>query len=537
MTRTITINLNGVAFSIDEDAYNLLQSYLRHVEANLSNLSDKAEVMRDIEARIAELLADMLRVQHKQVVSNDMIDAVIGQLGRPDDFKDDNEDDKPSQQFFKKKLYRDANDRILAGVCSGLAHFIGINPIWIRLIFVLACLCYGIPVALYLVLWLIMPEARTAAQRLDMRGESPTVENIEREIGGGGADSNSPVQRGCLAEGLLVCVRLCLWGIVGLMVLVAVATIITIFFGLIAAMTGAAAASPLGIIGVFYTHNHTLTVVLSILLSIVIALPIVALLVILVRYARKGKAISPAAIWTMLVLWIVALLGCVGIGAWQVLDNPEVIDFFEEPQSQRMVESKESNISLDPFHSVQISGAATIRFIEDNEFFAAVRSKDIAGVKLEVVDSVLQVSTGKAGATIELHADELKSLSMSGAGKFRNTGIYEGNRLEVKTSGASEIDLNVDLRELSIITSGASDLELEGRADRLLLDVSGAGEVDADKLMARVVSVQTSGAADIEVYASDSLITNAGAMSVIKYKGDAVVDNQSKGGKIIKRGN
>ena len=63
MTRTITINLNGIAFSIDEDAYNLLQSYLRHVEANLSNLSDKAEVMRDIEARIAELLAAMPDVE------------------------------------------------------------------------------------------------------------------------------------------------------------------------------------------------------------------------------------------------------------------------------------------------------------------------------------------------------------------------------------------------------------------------------------------------------------------------------------------
>ena len=191
MKKTITVNLNGVVFQIDEDAYTTLQEYLQELDAHFNKSEDK-EILIDIEARIAELFSETLS-SSKTVITIEDVTKVIERLGHPNQFdvtdEEEVEDAKENNSRFEdkkkrrkyRKFFRDPENQIIAGVCSGIAAYLNWDPIIVRLIFVaLPFLSFGYIIPIYLILWLVVPEARTAAQRLEMRGEDPTLENIKR---------------------------------------------------------------------------------------------------------------------------------------------------------------------------------------------------------------------------------------------------------------------------------------------------------------------------------------------------------------------
>ena len=216
MKTTININLSGMSFCIDQDAYDLLHDYLKSVEKHLSSDTDKSEVMKDIEARIAELFSEVLHRQKCDVVSSEIVQAVINQMGKPDDFNLDGEPESITQKsmeyaksVFRRKLYRDADNQIIAGVCSGLAKWLGIDAIWIRLLFVIFLFFWGFTAIVYCILWIVMPEAKTMAQKLEMRGEEPTISNIERELDN--QNKTTSTERGGCANFLVTLLKICVW--------------------------------------------------------------------------------------------------------------------------------------------------------------------------------------------------------------------------------------------------------------------------------------------------------------------------------------
>lgn len=175
MNKTININLSGTFFHIDEDAYQKLQRYLEAVKRSFAGTQGGDEIMADIEARIAELFTE--KMQHdRQVISVKEVDAVIAVMGQPEDYRVDEEifDDAPkSTQRPKtgKQLFRDTDNKYIGGVSSGLGHFLGIDAIWVRLLWViLAFASGGSFIFVYILFWIIVPEAATTAQKLAMRG-------------------------------------------------------------------------------------------------------------------------------------------------------------------------------------------------------------------------------------------------------------------------------------------------------------------------------------------------------------------------------
>jgi phage shock protein PspC (stress-responsive transcriptional regulator) len=189
MKKTININLSGMVFTIDEDAYQILSHYLDTIKSYFSKSEGRDEIMADIEARIAELLQDRVN-DNKQVVNSKDIDVIIETLGQPEDFVDsDTEEDTFSdQQSYSRKqsgfkrLYRDRDKYILGGVCEGLGHYFGLDPLWIRAAFLIAFFGFGTGLLLYIILWVIVPAAHTTAEKLEMRGEPVNVNNIGRSI-------------------------------------------------------------------------------------------------------------------------------------------------------------------------------------------------------------------------------------------------------------------------------------------------------------------------------------------------------------------
>ena len=185
MNKTVNINIGGLIFHIDEDAYQKLTRYFEAIKRSLSNSSGKDEIMKDIEMRVAELLTEKQK-SDKHVINNKDVDEVITVMGQPEDYRiDDDSDDKAAEPFYpytrSKKLYRDKDRGTIAGVCTGLGHYFGVDAVWIKIIFLLlAFTSFGI--IAYFVLWVAMPKAVTTSEKLEMTGEPVTISTIEKKV-------------------------------------------------------------------------------------------------------------------------------------------------------------------------------------------------------------------------------------------------------------------------------------------------------------------------------------------------------------------
>ncbi len=187
MNKTININLGGLFFHIDETAYQKLNKYLNSIRKSLSDdPQGQDEIIKDIESRISELLSEKI-VDERQVVSESDIDNIIKIMGQPEDYTIDEEifNEQPPRSYRRstsKKLYRDSGDKFLGGVASGTAHYLGIEPIWSRIIWLVVGFGTGVGFFAYILLWVLLPEARSTAEKLEMEGETVNIDNIEKKI-------------------------------------------------------------------------------------------------------------------------------------------------------------------------------------------------------------------------------------------------------------------------------------------------------------------------------------------------------------------
>jgi phage shock protein PspC (stress-responsive transcriptional regulator) len=185
MKKTLTVNISGTVFHIEEDAYEQLRNYLESIRSRLAIDGGRDEIMADIEARIAELFTERLTGRGEVVTAPD-VDHVIGIMGKPEDYvgaEDGSTAPPPGYTGGRKykRLFRDPDDRWLGGVLGGLAAYIGMDPIWLRVIFILFVLLgMGSPILIYVLLWILIPAANTAAERLMMEGEPVTVDNLKK---------------------------------------------------------------------------------------------------------------------------------------------------------------------------------------------------------------------------------------------------------------------------------------------------------------------------------------------------------------------
>jgi len=182
MKKTYTINLSGKIFHIDEDAFEKLQTYITTLKNHYDKEEDGTEIMCDIENRIAELFSQFQKEQFREVINVEDVNQIISIMGRPNDIIDEEEPSAPSPLKPSRKLYRDTDKRILGGVAAGISNYFQVSIIFIRLLFVLLAFSYGISILAYLILWILIPKAKTTKEKLEMCGESINISNIERSI-------------------------------------------------------------------------------------------------------------------------------------------------------------------------------------------------------------------------------------------------------------------------------------------------------------------------------------------------------------------
>jgi len=187
MNKTVNINLGGMFFHIDEDAYQKLTRYFDAIKRSLSNSNGQDEIIKDIEMRIAELVTEK-HSNDKQVINVKEVEEIIIIMGQPEDYRIDNDDDQPKSEAFSsakttKKLYRDKDKGMIGGVAAGLGHYFGIDAVWLRILLVILVFAgFGSGIIAYIVLWVVMPEAITTSEKLEMTGEPVTISNIEKKV-------------------------------------------------------------------------------------------------------------------------------------------------------------------------------------------------------------------------------------------------------------------------------------------------------------------------------------------------------------------
>ncbi|HUX96216.1 MAG TPA: PspC domain-containing protein [Bacteroidales bacterium] len=183
MKITVSINLGGYSFNIDEDAYAELKRYLRNLEHHFAEEESSSEILSDIETRMAEIFRTKI-TSFKQVINIDDVNQAISVMGTPEDISDS--DHKSAGEKFSSRgyhrMYRDPDHRIIGGVCSGMGAYWNIDPIIVRIIFVALVLAGGIGALVYLILYIVIPEAKTTAQKIEMKGDPVNIHNIKEAV-------------------------------------------------------------------------------------------------------------------------------------------------------------------------------------------------------------------------------------------------------------------------------------------------------------------------------------------------------------------
>lgn len=185
MNKTVTINISGIIFHIEEDAYDSLSKYLSTIKGYFSKTDGGSEIMSDIEARIAELLQAKISAS-KQVILMSDVEHVMNVMGKPEDFGEQTAQESTAgeeqTEFHKTKirrrLFRNPDEKAIGGVCSGLAEYFDIDTVWVRFAMLLLFFFGGLSLWVYIIMWIVIPEAKTTADRLAMRGESANINTI-----------------------------------------------------------------------------------------------------------------------------------------------------------------------------------------------------------------------------------------------------------------------------------------------------------------------------------------------------------------------
>ena len=180
MKKVIDLSIGRLKFSLEEDAYERLKRYLSAFEKSIENADERTEVMQDVENRVAEIFQQEQKFSN-QVINIEIVQTVINHLGEVEMGEENTKQTyTDTYTIGKKKIYRNTDEKMLAGICSGFGIYLDLDPTIIRIIFVLAVIFAGTGILAYIILWVVIPEANTIVQKLELRGYAPTAENINK---------------------------------------------------------------------------------------------------------------------------------------------------------------------------------------------------------------------------------------------------------------------------------------------------------------------------------------------------------------------
>jgi len=586
MKKTLIVNLNGRVFTIDEDAYRLLDNYLSNLRILFRKEEGASEIIADFEARIEELFNEKIRLGH-QVITFEHVEEVIARVGRPADFANGEENEEKQMSATepvkgKKKFYRNMDDKLLGGVCSGIAAYFDWSVVAIRFILILSPFVLSsfkilfikhFPFFIwgnfwlwllfaYVVAWIVTPAARSAEQKLQMHGKPITVENIGKTVSAQSTPVTSNEPKGCLAgvvDLFVAFLKVCLAGLgclVGLPLLFALFIVIVVLIavmlgvggGLLGVGSGLLASLPAFLI----IKNPVLLTVTGIF---VIGIPLFAIIYAIIAQIAKWKPLSQSVKWSILLVWFVSLILLFTFGfridRRYFFDNNRKWPFSVENRviygnnipSQKIfdLETPFNRLEIDKHLNANISIEQTaddrvsIEITGDENLVEEVRYNQYDGRLILSTNNRLE---SKNNLKITVRTNELNHIQASIVGNIRMDRAFTGNNLEIIMKGVGSFRSDsLYVKSLTIRCEGVGSVGISGKADNVHLETAGTGSVDAMELLSDTVYAQVNGIGSIQCNPVEFLEGRVNGVGSITYKEEpANKDVRSSGiGRIKKR--
>ena len=556
MKKNININLFGTIYNIDEDAYELLQEYLTNLRSYFGKQEGGEEIADDIEHRIAELFWEK-KQQGVDAIDVMTVKTILNKLGKPEQMTDEGEEpasetgktpEQPSENESKKesataaepgprKLYRDTNDKLLGGVLSGLCHYFGgTDPLPWRILFVVVVLLlmagnyhiFGFSISsfilmlVYLVLWMVIPEAQNSEDRLRMQGKKVTPETIKEEVIREQEKREKPKQNesgvrntanGCLSF-FVTMFKIFITLILLAIMIPLVVMLICIVVGVLVMGSTAAAWSPFVETGdvsgwwLFAFVASGLTVLI---------LPVYGLCRLI--FSKKPRNTSTTLI--LMAIWVCALAGLFPLAkraGMQLKDNVHFTWNFGTNRGRLQTGDTDiisRNDVLEPFKSVEFDGVGELILSQADScsFNASGMTEIIDNTTVTVRDSVLYIRTHKTDGysideigTIEFNVQlpVLEQFRLNGVGKVRLQDTFEQQEpmtltingvggmhadkivcpnVTVKNNGVGKTELYVESQDLNVSNNGIGLIELSGKTYHYNVSKTLVAHVDDSGLM------------------------------------------------------
>lgn len=486
-----------MAFTADEDAYNRLDEYLKRVREHFATYKEANEIVGDIEARFAEQF--MQKREKGAVINLSDVEGVIASMGTPEQFDDEAQPKTHAQPQVEqvRRLYRDPDNVVIAGVASGLAAYLGVDPVWIRIIFFISVFLGGTGVLIYVLLWIFVPEAKNETEKLRMRGKPVTIENIKQTVHDRAEELKE--HKGKFYEILqmfgkvirafvLILVKLiklavkiggAFLSILGVgIAAVAFFTATTLLFNANAAYVDIPLAA-ISHSGWYYAA------VISTLVSVV--LPLLALIILGISMASGKSYFRKVAGFSLFGVWIIALAVAINSGIKLAPQIQQAVQTSPEYQTSTR------QLDLKDFTKVEVSGADTMTIQQGSTYAVTVegRERDLDQLNVSVVDGELtynRIGDNQPCFFCRTHAvhfivtvPTIESIGASGASKVMSDGI-KTDVLSLDLSGASRAILSVTANAVNGELSGASEAILSGTVSHMDLKETGGSRVIANDL-------------------------------------------------------
>ncbi|GAP71813.1 GIN domain-containing protein [Candidatus Symbiothrix dinenymphae] len=553
MKKTISVNLNGRVFTIDEDAYQLLDNYLRNLKIHFRKEKDSSEIIADFEIRIAELFNERIRLGY-EVINIGHVEEMIARIGKPADFSD-TEDEYDAEKSphssesknTKKRFYRDSDDKLIAGLCSGLAAYFNTDVLPIRIIAIVLFFVPPFPVLIiYLVLWIFVPEAKTAEEKLKMRGQAVTVENIGKIVADATEDAKKFYHEnkggflsGCvraLAGFFKVCLVI-LGLLVGVPLIFALFTALIVVFSLLFGLSNSLVGFPffLGGIGTpFFELTHP--VLAAGMLIILLIIPLGVLIYTIVAHFKKLKPVHIGIKWAGFGVWLLALILLVSSGCrihhkhfhrnWNVhFSHGEVFEGngVQAEKSIAVAEAIERVIVED--HLIanlqieQVAGESTTILVSGDENLIDKISANWENGELRLsVDNNSNLRPQK-NFNIIVQTPTLKAIVLNSVGKIVIPNLFKSNELNIALEGAGHIQADsLAVQSLTVHAEGVGSITVAGTAKNADLHLDGAGEIEAANLLSDTVTAHLEGIGKIACNPTLHLAAKVEGIGKITYK-------------------
>jgi len=517
MKKTLNINLNGRVFNIDEDAYELLENYLQNLKSYFRNEQDSAEIIRDFEARIEELFQERIRLGYN-VISIEQVEIVIERMGKPEDFGDEDFKSENSNSSSnkapinqgkpKKRFYRNTDEKILGGVCSGIAAYFGWDPLPVRIIFFILILL-PIPFMLltYLALWIFMPAAITASQKLEMRGEAVTLENIGKTVSETTAASSN---NGGYLSSFFKFGLGCFGCLVGIPLIFALCIVFIALISLIFGFSGLL-FFPLDFLGFDWNGITTIHPLASLIaLTLVIGIPLFSIIYALFSSNKKAKPLSKTFRWSAFIVWIIALIVFIFSG---IKINNELSSQYHNKWNIFCDNNIVSGSGIIADRTEDLPAFSQLKI--DNNLVATVRVRkgDAPQILINGDDNIIEkinwklkndelilgikdhINFQRSKLIITITAPEITGIRMSGANKVFIDNKLTADNFNIKVEGIGSFQADsLYVQNLTCNLEGVGKATLGGKAQKAFIRLEGAGKIDSfnlevDSLTARLEGV------------------------------------------------